>query len=102
MTSNKDESKNTRDIIKVIGVGCAGGNAVKRMTEAGMTDIECYVVNTDQQALEKCDYAKPVQIGVNTTQGVGCLGYPIRGRLAAEENYDKLQQIVKDADIFLS
>ena len=99
MISNIEETKNSQHTFKVIGVGCAGGNAVKRMTETGMTDIEYYVVNTDQQALGKCNFAKPVQIGVNTTQGVGCLGYPIRGRLAAEENYDKLQQIVKDADI---
>ena len=99
MTSDKKESLNTHGIIKVIGVGCAGGNAVKRMTESGMTAIEFYVVNTDQQALEKCDYAKPIQIGVNNTQGVGCLGYPVRGRLAAEEDSDKIQQILQEADI---
>ena len=99
MISNNEETKNTRNTIKVIGVGCAGGNAVKRMIETGMTDTEFYVVNTDQQALEKCDYAKPVQIGVRTTRGVGCLGYIVRGRLAAEEDSEKLLQIVQGADI---
>ena len=99
MNSNREKSINTHNKITVIGVGCAGGNVVKRMIETGMTYIECYVVNTDQRVINKVNYATPVLIGSNTTHGFGCLGFPVRGRLAAEEDSEKLHQIVKDADI---
>ena len=85
--------------IKVIGVGSAGGNAVKRMIESGLTDIEFYAVNTDQQALNNCENATPVQIGANTTQGLGCGADPKIGRRAAEEDREKLRTIVADTDI---
>ena len=99
MSSRQEESKRIRTKIKVIGVGGAGGNAVKRMVGAGLTDIEFYVVNTDQQALEKCDNATPVQIGVNTTQGLGCGANPEIGKRAAEEDRETLHSIVADADM---
>jgi len=99
MSSKQKESKSTRTQIKVIGVGGAGGNAVKRMVEAGLTDIEFYVVNTDQKALDKCEDATPVQIGANTTQGLGCGANPEIGKRAAEEDREKLQSIVADADV---
>ena len=99
MSSKREKSKRIRTKTKVIGVGGAGGNAVKRMVGAGLTDIEFYVVNTDQQALEKCDNATPVQIGVNTTQGLGCGANPEIGKRAAEEDRETLQNIVGDADI---
>ena len=92
-------SKRIQTRIKVIGVGGAGGNAVKRMIEDGLTDIEFYVVNTDQQALDKHPEATPVQIGANTTQGLGCGANPEIGRRAAEENRETLNAIVADADI---
>ncbi len=99
MSSKQKESKRTRTQIKVIGVGGAGGNAVKRMVEAGLTDIEFFVVNTDQKALNKCEAATPVQIGANTTQGLGCGANPEIGKRAAEEDREKLQSIVADADM---
>ena len=99
MSSKREKSKRIRTKTKVIGVGGAGGNAVKRMVGAGLADIEFYVVNTDQQALEKCDNATPVQIGVNTTQGLGCGANPEIGKRAAEEDRETLQNIVGDADI---
>ena len=77
---NEEESKRIHTRIKVIGVGGAGGNAVKRMIEDGLTDIEFYTVNTDQQALDKHPEATPVQIGANTTQGLGCGANPEIGR----------------------
>ncbi|MCY4403903.1 MAG: hypothetical protein OXD54_15160 [Candidatus Poribacteria bacterium] len=101
MISNIEETKNSHDKFKVIGVGCAGGNVVKRMVETGLTNIEYYVVNTDQRVNNKVNYATPVLIGSNITQGFGCAGYPVRGRLAAEEDSDKLHQIMHDADIVL-
>lgn len=99
MSSKREESKRTQTRIKVIGVGGAGGNAVKRMIEDGLTDIEFYAVNTDQQALDKHPEATPVQIGANTTQGLGCGANPEIGRRAAEEDRETLNALVADADI---
>ena len=98
MSAKREGSKHTGTRIKVIGVGSAGGNAVKRMIETGLTDIEFYVVNVNQQALEKCKEAIPVLIGVNTTPGY-CGANPEIGRRAAEEDREKLQSIVSDTDI---
>lgn len=99
MSSKREESKRIHTRIKVIGVGGAGGNAVKRMIEDGLTDIEFYTVNTDSQALDKHPEATPVQIGANTTQGLGCGANPEIGRKAAEEDRETLNAIVADADI---
>jgi len=99
MSSKREESKHTQTRIKVIGVGGAGGNAVKRMIESGLTNIEFYAVNTDSQALDKHPEATPVQIGANTTQGLGCGANPEIGRRAAEEDRETLNTIVADADI---
>lgn len=98
MSAKREGSKHTGTRIKVIGVGGAGGNAVKRMIETGLTDIEFYVVNVDQQALEKCKKAIPVLIGVNTTPGY-CGANPELGKKAAEEDREKLGTIVADADL---
>ncbi|MCY4552885.1 MAG: sigma-70 family RNA polymerase sigma factor [Candidatus Poribacteria bacterium] len=98
MSAKREGSKHTGTRIKVIGVGSAGGNAVKRMIETGLTDIEFYVVNVDQQALEKCKEAIPVLIGVNTTPGY-CGANPELGKKAAEEDREKLAAIVTDADL---
>ena len=98
MSTKREESKHTGTRIKVIGVGGAGGNAVNRMIEVGLTDIEFYAVNTVQQALEKCKEAIPVLIGVNTTPGY-CGANPEIGKKAAEEDREKLRAIVADADL---
>lgn len=99
MSSKREESERIHTRVKVIGVGGAGGNAVKRMIEDGLTDIEFYTVNTDQQALDKHPEATPVQIGANTTQGLGCGANPEIGRRSAEEDRETLNAIVADADI---
>ena len=98
MSVKREGSKHTGTRIKVIGVGGAGGNAVKRMIETGLTNIEFYVVNVDPQALEKCKAAIPVRIGVNTTPGY-CGANPEVGKKAAEEDKEKLAAIVADADL---
>ena len=99
MSSKQEKSERIHTRVKVIGVGGAGGNAVKRMIEDGLTDIEFYTVNTDQQALDKHPEATPVQIGANTTQGLGCGANPEIGRRSAEEDRERLNAIVADADI---
>jgi cell division protein FtsZ len=98
MSFEKRASTSTRDnIIKVLGIGDAGGNAVRRMIEAGLKDIDFYAVNTDLGALRTCDGATQVQIGANTTQGVGADTNPQVGRRAAEENLEALNAVVSDA-----
>ena len=95
----QEEFENLRAKIKVIGVGGAGGNAVKRMIEAGITGIEFYAVNTDQQALLTCRGATQIPIGVNTTEGLGSGADPEIGEKAAEENREHLQTIVENANM---
>ena len=95
----QEEFENLRAKIKVIGVGGAGGNAVKRMIEAGITGIEFYAVNTDQQALLTCRGAMQISIGLNTTEGLGSGADPVIGRRAAEEDREQLQTIVENANM---
>lgn len=83
--------------IKVIGVGGAGGNAVRRMIEAALTGIEFYAVNTDAQALGSCHGATQIQIGMGTTNGLGAGANPEIGKKAAEEDRESLQDIVDAA-----
>ena len=85
--------------IKVIGVGGGGSNAVRRMIEAELAGVEFYVVNTDVQALRLCHNASQVQIGENTTGGLGAGANPEAGRKAAEESKENLRSIVEDADM---
>ena len=95
----QEEFDKTSAKIKVIGVGGAGGNAVRRMIEAGLTGIEFYAVNTDQQALSSCHGATQVQIGMSTTKGLGAGANPEIGRKAAEEDRECLQEIVDAANM---
>ena len=97
MSIQKKAATSTREKIKVLGIGDAGGNVVKRMISAGWKDVEFYAVNTDLEALRTCDGAIQVQIGADTTQGVGTDGNPQVGRSAAEENLEALNAIVADA-----
>ena len=95
----QEEFESVRAKIKVIGVGGAGGNAVKRMIEAGLTGIEFYAVNTDQQALMTCLGAAQIQIGYNTTEGLGSGADPEIGRKAADEDREQLETIVENANM---
>lgn len=98
MSSKREESKRLHPKIKVVGVGGAGGNAVKWMIESGLTDIEFYAVNIDRQALDKHNDATPVLIGAHTTPGYSGAD-PEMGKRAAEEDRESLHTIVADADI---
>ena len=97
MTHQKEVSKPSRNIIKVLGVGNAGGSIVKRMITSGLKGIEFYAVNTDLEALRTCDGATQVQIGAETTQGLGADANPEIGRRAVEEDLETLGAIVADA-----
>ena len=95
----QEEFDNASAKIKVIGVGGGGGNAVRRMIEAGLTGIEFYAVNTDQQALSTCHGATQIKIGENTTKGLGAGSNPEVGARAAEESREILQDIVDSANM---
>lgn len=88
-------------VIKVIGVGGGGGNAVKHMISANLGEIvDLYIVDTDHDALAGCHGAEKVKIGANTTVGLDTGGDPEVGKRAAEEDRDKLEGIIgDDADV---
>lgn len=85
--------------IKVIGVGGAGGNTVNSMIDSQCDDIEFIVANTDAQALELSKAEHKVQLGIKSTKGLGTGANPDLGKRAAEEDIDKVLDIVGDADI---
>lgn len=83
-------------IIKVIGVGGGGGNAVNHMYRQGITDVSFVVCNTDNQALIKSPVPTKIQLGIDTTAGLGAGGNPSVAREAAEESIEKIQAILQD------
>jgi len=99
MIEFEQEDTENLAIIKVIGVGGGGGNAVKRMIEASLRGVDFYVVNTDLQALSACQNSEKIQIGASVTNGLGAGSDPDLGRRAAEEDKEQLEQIVDGADM---
>ena len=86
-------------VIKVIGVGGGGCNAVNRMVEAGLQGVEFIAVNTDRQALNRCLAETKIQIGEKLTRGLGAGANPEVGQRAAEETLDEISAIVDGADM---
>ena len=90
-------------LIKVLGVGGGGSNAVSRMYKDKLPVVEYYAVNTDSQHLFRCDVAHRICIGSDLTRGLGAGAQPDLGRQAAEESRKDLEEAMKDADmIFLA
>jgi len=85
--------------IKVVGVGGAGGAAINRMVDAGITSVDFVAVNTDAQALYHSEAAQKVHIGQETTRGLGAGADPELGEKAAKESYDEIQKAVEGADM---
>ena len=83
-------------IIKVIGVGGGGGNAVKNMFREGIHDVVFVVANTDQQALIDSDVPIKLQLGRETTHGLGAGNDPEVARKAAEESIEDIKAQFKD------
>ena len=86
-------------VIKVVGVGGAGLNAVNRMIDAGISQVEFIAVNTDMQQLRTSDAPVKIHIGRKLTQGLGSGADPDVGRRAADEAYDELKQELRGADM---
>ena len=94
-----DDVLEKRAVIKVIGVGGGGGNAVNRMIEAGVTGVEFIAANTDAQVLELSQAPVKIQLGIERTGGLGCGGDPEVGRLAARDDMDRLIDVLAGADM---
>ncbi len=85
--------------IKVIGVGGAGNNAVNRMIEAGIRNVEFIAVNTDRQTLNESKANSKIQIGEKLTRGLGAGANPDIGAQAAEESRAEIAEVLKGADM---
>jgi cell division protein FtsZ len=83
-------------IIKVVGVGGGGGNAVTHMYREGIHDVSFVLCNTDNQALAESEIPTKVQLGVKTTEGLGAGDKPEVAQKAAEENIEELKQMLND------
>ncbi len=86
-------------VIKVVGVGGGGTNAVNRMVEAGIKGVEFIAVNTDRQALLLSDADKTIHIGEEITRGLGAGANPEVGCQAAEESRSEIREALADADM---
>jgi len=86
-------------VIKVVGVGGAGTNAVNRMVDAGLTGVEFIAVNTDAQALLMSDADVKLDIGRDLTRGLGAGADPDKGRQAAEDHAQDIEDALKGADM---
>jgi cell division protein FtsZ len=93
------ERQDGRARIKVIGAGGGGGNAVNRMISAALKGVEFVAVNTDLQALERCNADVKVNIGRKLTRGLGSGGDWTMGRDAADESRAELGELVKESDM---
>ncbi len=86
-------------VIKVIGVGGGGGNAVNQMVEAEIDGVEFICANTDAQALDRCDGRTVLQMGTNVTKGLGAGANPEIGRQSALEDRERLHEVLDGADM---
>ena len=99
MLFGDEDTLSLKPIIKVIGVGGAGGNAVDRMIDYDVRGVEFVAVNTDAQDLKTSKADTRVIIGRNSTRGLGAGAKPEVGRNAALEDEDSIREVVKDANM---
>src|ERR1700726_3067774 len=93
------ESGSYLAVIKVVGVGGGGTNAVNRMVDAGLRGVEFIATNTDAQALAMCDADIKLNIGHELTKGLGAGANPEVGQVAAAESRDEIKEALKGADM---
>ncbi|MCX7727366.1 MAG: cell division protein FtsZ [Chitinispirillaceae bacterium] len=99
MEFTMEEKYDTIAKMKVIGIGGAGGNAVNRMVSSGLAGVEFVAVNTDAMALNNNRASIRIQIGEKITKGLGAGANPEVGRLAMEEDRDKIAEVLKNTDM---
>ena len=90
-----DMPQNQSSSIKVIGVGGGGSNAVNYMYHKGIKGVDFVVCNTDQQALDDSPVPTKIQLGVSVTEGLGAGAWPLKGRMAAEENIKDVVDVLE-------
>lgn len=95
----EDAVRQQHCVIKVVGVGGGGCNAVNSMIRMGIEDVEFYVLNTDVQHLNASECANKIHIGRELTRGLGCGGDPEIGRQAAEAARDEIMDMLSDANM---
>jgi cell division protein FtsZ len=88
-----------RPKIKVLGLGGGGSNAVERMLELGLNGVEFIVANTDQQALQRSEVQRQIQLGPKLTRGLGAGGDPSTGEKAAYESRNEIANAINGADM---
>ena len=93
------ETHNQDAVIKVVGVGGCGGNAVDHMIEQGVQGVEFIVINTDAQALKRSKATTQLQIGSNITSGLGAGAKPSVGQAAAEEDREQIKEMLRGANM---
>ena len=99
MDSEIIQEQSNPTIVKVMGIGGAGGNAVDRMIQVGIQDVEFIAANTDMQDLEKKCYQAIIQLGPKLTQGYGSGGQWEIGEKAAEESKDEIKENLRGTDL---
>ncbi|ORJ30230.1 cell division protein FtsZ [Streptococcus oralis subsp. tigurinus] len=99
MTFSFDTAAAQGAVIKVIGVGGGGGNAINRMVDEGVAGVEFIAANTDVQALSSTKAETVIQLGPKLTRGLGAGGRPEVGRKAAEESEEALTEAISGADM---
>ena len=90
-----DLPKNKSNVMKVMGVGGGGSNAVNYMFQQGITGVDFIVCNTDSQALDKSPVPNKIQLGINITEGLGAGANPEIGKLAALETHEELRELLE-------
>ncbi len=98
-TTPRPDSAAYLAVIRVVGVGGAGLNAVNRMIEAGISQVEFIAVNTDIQQLKQCEAPIKLHIGRELTQGLGSGADPEVGRRAAEDAEDQIKHVLRGSDM---
>src|SRR6201999_4446150 len=95
----RDASTSYLAVIRVVGVGGAGLNALDRMMDAGITQVDFIAVNTDIQQLQMSDAPTKIHIGSELTEGLGSGADPEIGRRSAEDGYDALKRALRGSDM---
>jgi cell division protein FtsZ len=94
-----ENTMGTNATIKVLGVGGGGGNAINNMISAGLNGVEFIAANTDFQVLEQNLAPVKIQLGVNSTRGLGAGGNPEVGAKATQEDVEKVREIIQGSDM---
>lgn len=89
-----DLPKNQSNVIKVIGVGGGGSNAINHMFQQGIKGVDFYVCNTDSQALQNSGVPNKIQLGINLTEGLGAGANPDIGEQAAIESFEEISRML--------